>query len=78
MPMSYSTKQVMLSSGEWETKLTAPLETRRILKLPHDVKKLIKHTLEGNPNSQGYQVGQEKVAQISGHDRGLRPGKLET
>ncbi|KAL4864932.1 hypothetical protein BDV12DRAFT_188583 [Aspergillus spectabilis] len=49
--------------------------TKKFFSLPHDQKMTIKHPPQSNPNRGYSYIGQENVANISGYEKGLGPGK---
>lgn len=50
-------------------------QSRKFFALPLDTKMAAKHPPKANPN-RGYSfIGQENVANISGYEKGLGPGK---
>ncbi|KAK6064685.1 hypothetical protein SCUP515_11656 [Seiridium cupressi] len=51
--------------------------TRKFFNLSHDEKMKAKHPPQANPNRGYSYVGQENVAGISGHEKGLGPGKTK-
>lgn len=50
-------------------------QTRKFFDLPLEEKMKAKHPPQANPNRGYSYVGQENVANISGYEKGLGPGK---
>lgn len=66
---------VCLSSRNLKINAYKRWQSRKFFSLPYETKMEAKHPPQANPNRGYSYVGQENVANISGYEKGLGPGK---